>query len=196
MRGLPLLILLGACASAWSATVYKWVDDNGVVHFSDQPNPKAEKIQINGAQTFTTPGSTAAPAPPPVATAPTSAPAVCVIDTPQAGAVFLDTFSITGHVTLAHVGEGSTTMLRMDGTDISGLLDGGGSFLLTNLDRGDHSLTLQVTNAKGEVVCQANAVGFSLRQRAAGAAANGQPTVPAAPQAPQAPMAPGVGGRH
>ncbi len=54
---------------------------------------------------------------------------MCVIDTPGAGQVFLDTFSITGHVTLAHVGgEDSQTTLRMDGQDISGLLGPDGSF--------------------------------------------------------------------
>ncbi len=52
MRGLPLLILLGACTSASAATVYKWVDDNGVTHFSDQPNPKAQKLEMAGAQTY------------------------------------------------------------------------------------------------------------------------------------------------
>jgi hypothetical protein len=191
MRGLPLLILLGASASAWSATVYKWVDENGVVHFSDQPNPKAQKLEISGAQTYGSQAAAGAPAttttPPPTG----AVPAVCVIDTPQQGAVFLDTFSITGHVTLAHVGDGSQTMLRLDGTDISPLLDGSGGFALNQVDRGEHTLTLQVTNNRGEVTCQANSVAFAIRQRAAGATGT-EPTAPTAPAAPQAPMAPGV----
>jgi hypothetical protein len=183
--------MLGVCASAWSATVYKWVDDNGVTHFSDQPNPKAEKLQISSAQTYqsqppgaTGPAPTGTPAPAP--TAP-----VCVIDAPGAGQVFLDTFSITGHVTLAHVGgEGSQTTLRMDGQDISGLLGSDGSFAVSQVERGDHSLNLQVTNARGEVTCQANAT-FSVRQRSASV-----PGVPTAPGAPAAPRAPGVGVVH
>ena len=32
-----------ACTAAVAATVYKWVDENGVVHFSDQPHENAEK---------------------------------------------------------------------------------------------------------------------------------------------------------
>ncbi len=188
--------MLGFCASAWSATVYKWVDDNGVVHFSDQPNPKAEKLQISGAQTY---GSKAAElaVPPPVATAPAAtAPAVCVIDTPGPGQVFLDTFSISGHVTLTHTADGSVVALRMDGQDISSLLEQQGSFSLPQVDRGDHTLTLQVVNARGEVTCEATPVTFSIRQRA-GAAANGNggPTAPTAPTAPMAPRAPGVNGR-
>ncbi len=194
MRGLPLLITLAACASAWSATVYKWVDDNGVVHFSDQPNPKAQKMEVAGAQTYTaptpsTPPATAAPAPPP----PAAGPPVCVIDTPAPGQVFLDTFSITGHVTLAHAGpEGSQTVLRMDGGDITPLLGPNGSFALSQIARGDHTLTLQVTTDHGDVTCQGNSVTFSIRQRAA----SGGDGLPTAPMAPGAPRAPGVGVPH
>jgi hypothetical protein len=184
--------MLGLCASAWSATVYKWVDDNGVTHYSDQPNPKAEKLQISGAQTYGSQAAAPAPAAPPVAAAPPAATPVCVIDTPGAGQVFLDTFSITGHVTLAHAGgEDSQTTLRMDGQDISGLLGPDGSFALSQVDRGEHSLTLQITNGRGEVTCQANAVHFSIRQRNAVV-----PAVPTAPGVPAAPRAPGVGVVH
>ena len=201
--------MLGVCASAWSATVYKWVDDNGVTHFSDQPNPKAEKLQISSAQTYQSqaagvtapaPTGTAAPTPatpvcvidaPGASSAPTTARPLCVIDTPGAGQVFLDTFSITGHVTLGRVGEDSQTSLRLDGQDISGLLASDGSFQLSQLDRGEHSLTVQVTNARGEVTCQGSAVNFSIRQPSATV-----PGVPTVPGAPAAPRAPGVGVVH
>ena len=95
-------------------------------------------------------------------------------------------------MTLAHVDEdGSETTLRMDGQDISGLLGPDGSFALSQLERGEHSLTLQVINARGEVTCQASAVTFAIRQRNAVI-----PGVPTAPAAPAAPRAPGVGVVH
>src|SRR5580693_7502255 len=114
MRGLPLLIMLAACASAAAATVYKWVDDNGVTHYSDQPNPKAQKLEIADAQTY---GAKAAAVAAPAAAAPvaTAAPTVCKIDSPGVGQVFLDTYSVSGHVTLAHLGTNSQTTLRLDG---------------------------------------------------------------------------------
>ncbi|HEV2703958.1 MAG TPA: DUF4124 domain-containing protein [Steroidobacteraceae bacterium] len=186
--------MLAACASAWSATVYKWVDDNGVVHFSDQPNPKAQKLEVAGAQTYSAPTKSAPPAAAaPVAPLPSTAAPVCVIDTPAPGQVFLDTFSITGHVTLAHAGpEGSETQLRMDGNDITALLSPNGGFALTQIARGEHTLTLQVTTDHGDVTCQGNSVTFSIRQRTVTGAAG----VPAAPMAPGAPRAPGVGVPH
>ncbi len=183
--------MLGACASASSATVYKWVDDNGVTHYSDQPNPKAQKLEISDAQTYgAKQAADAAPVRP--ASPPIVAPAVCVIDSPAAGQVFLDTFAISGHVTLAHVGEGSQTTLRLDGQDISGQLQPDGGFTVPQLDRGDHTLTLEVNSAQGGTPCPGNTVTFSIRQRSAG----GGNTVPMAPTAPGAPKAPGVGVPH
>ncbi len=183
--------MLGACASASSATVYKWVDDNGVTHYSDQPNPKAQKLEIADAQTYGSKQATlaapvAASAPAPVAAA------VCMIDSPGGGQVFLDTYAISGHVTLAHVGEGSQPTLLLDGQDISGQLLPTGDFTVPQVDRGDHTLTLQVNNAQGGAACQGNSVTFSIRQRSAG----GGNAAPMAPTAPAAPRAPGVGTSH
>jgi hypothetical protein len=46
--GLGLAALVSA---APAAVVYKWVDADGVVHFSDQPVPGAEKIVTSGGST-------------------------------------------------------------------------------------------------------------------------------------------------
>jgi hypothetical protein len=180
-------------ASASSATVYKWVDDNGVTHFSDQPNPKAQKLEITGAQTYEAQPATVAA---PTRAAVTGAPPVCVIDSPGTGQVYLDTYSITGHVTLSPPGsDGGQATLRMDGTDVTALLAASGSFTLSQVDRGDHTLTLQVSDVRGNILCQAAPVSFSIRQRAAAGSAAGT-TVPTVPAAPMAPRAPGVGQPH
>ena len=50
--GLSLL----AAFAVQAAVVYKWVDADGVVHFSDQPSPGAEKIYTSSS-TVTTPAS-------------------------------------------------------------------------------------------------------------------------------------------
>ncbi|NNE61472.1 MAG: DUF4124 domain-containing protein, partial [Woeseia sp.] len=39
-------VVLFLCAAAASAQVYKWTDADGVVHYSDQPTPGAEIIDI------------------------------------------------------------------------------------------------------------------------------------------------------
>ena len=179
--------MLGACVSASSATVYKWVDDKGVTHYSDQPNSKAQKLEIADAQTYGAKAAAVAAPAPAAAPPPTeAAPTVCLIDSPGAGQVFLDTYAISGHVTLAHVGAGVQPTLTLDGQDISNSLQPNGSFTIPQVDRGDHVLSLQVNG------CQGNSITFSIRQRSAG----GGNTVPMAPTAPGAPRAPGVGTAH
>jgi len=51
LRTFMLIAAVGAAAAAHAADAYKWVDANGVVHFSDtQPAPelKAEKVRVGG----------------------------------------------------------------------------------------------------------------------------------------------------
>ena len=48
----PYLNVARLLAARWRRTVYKWVDENGVVHYSDQPHPNAEKVQVQAAQTY------------------------------------------------------------------------------------------------------------------------------------------------
>ena len=44
-----LLGLMFACASA-GAQMYKWTDENGNIHFSDKPQPNAQKLEIKTPQ--------------------------------------------------------------------------------------------------------------------------------------------------
>src|SRR5271154_797219 len=56
MRTVLLLAALGTCwALAAQATVYRWVDADGVVHFSDQPHQGATEIQVQEPQTYSAP---------------------------------------------------------------------------------------------------------------------------------------------
>lgn len=41
-----------ACSSASAVPVWRWVDEMGVVHYSDRPMPGAEQIELEGAQSF------------------------------------------------------------------------------------------------------------------------------------------------
>ena len=47
MEARPIFILLGLlAANGVLADAYKWTDENGVVHFSDRPQPGAEKVDL------------------------------------------------------------------------------------------------------------------------------------------------------
>ena len=49
MRSLPILLALLLVAPLGAAQVYRWVDREGVVHYSDRPIPGAEPITVQPA---------------------------------------------------------------------------------------------------------------------------------------------------
>ncbi len=50
----PILLVVGLlAATAVAAQAYRWVDENGVVHYSDRPEPGAEQIVLPDANTTT-----------------------------------------------------------------------------------------------------------------------------------------------
>ena len=53
---LPLLVIM-CCLSAvvFAADTWRWVDENGIVHYSDRPAPGAERVQLGEAQSFSMP---------------------------------------------------------------------------------------------------------------------------------------------
>lgn len=56
MRAVLLLTLLLATDPGLGAKeVYRWVDRDGVVHYSDRPREGAERIELKDAQTFSAP---------------------------------------------------------------------------------------------------------------------------------------------
>ena len=67
MRNFALFLLISsAIGVAAAADVWRWKDANGVVHYSDQPVPGAERLSVSPAPK---PGSVATPPPPPRAAA-------------------------------------------------------------------------------------------------------------------------------
>lgn len=50
MQTRPLFILLGLLAAAGAlAEAYTWIDENGVVHYSDRPEPGAKVVELDTA---------------------------------------------------------------------------------------------------------------------------------------------------
>ncbi|MGH8161383.1 MAG: DUF4124 domain-containing protein [Gammaproteobacteria bacterium] len=47
---LLLLLAIAITIPAMATTVYRWVDKNGVVHYSDQPHPGAVKVDLGTPQ--------------------------------------------------------------------------------------------------------------------------------------------------
>ena len=165
MRVILFTLMSVACAVAFSATVYRWVDENGVTHYSDQPHEKAEKVTVAAPQTYSAPHQSTSgksSAQPTAASGPTY---TCAVTQPANDDTFPNTTSITATAQATPVPhQGDKVVLMFDGAMVQNFPPGGGAFQLDNLDRGTHTLQAQVQDSTGKVVCQSTTVSFTVLQ--------------------------------
>ena len=154
------------CSLALAATVYKWVDENGIVHYSDQPHPNAQKVGVQPAQTYKAGDVPAAPggptAPPAAAPPPYQG---CAIAQPTDGQTFtsVDSLSIIVRTDPA-LRPGDQIFLILDGQPLNGGAATGSQFSLTPVDRGTHTLQAVVRDNDGGVRCQTPGVTYNVQQ--------------------------------
>ena len=159
------LMCIAASAAASAATVYKWVDENGVTHYSDQPHPGAQKIQVQAVQTYKAPAQRA-----PVLLPRSSAPAApvysaCVVSRPTSEEVFLNTQTVPASVHVEPgLRAGDRVAVLLDGAPVPSNIPVDSEFMLTSVYRGAHSLVVKVEDSTGAVVCQSPSVTFNVRQ--------------------------------
>jgi hypothetical protein len=164
MRYLPYLTLLLAMP-LMAANIWKWRDANGVVHFSDQPVPGAEQVNLQLPSTY---------APSPVSEAKSSS--------SSSSAAFsysnVEIWKPSAELTIANtVGVVSVAVrvepqlssehhlaLYMDGRLVPGFPPQGMEYDITEVDRGEHSLTLAVLDAKGNQIVLSSPVRFYVQQ--------------------------------
>ncbi len=164
MRTLLFTLISLACVAAFAGPVYQWVDENGVVHYSDQPHPNAEKVQVAPVQTYKSTHANEAATPP----APESAPAGpaytgCSIAQPQDNQDFPNLEQLRIVVfTNPGLRSGDQVYLMMDGVSL-GVLNGT-EYLLNPVERGTHTVLAVVKDGSGTVVCQTQPVTFSAHQ--------------------------------
>jgi hypothetical protein len=164
LAGFACLGLLAAGALAdngGQTTVYKWVDAQGVVHYSDQPHANAQKLEISGAQTYAAPPAVSASAPP-EETQP-SGPAYdsCAITQPTDQQMLMNVYQTTAVVqTSPALRQGDQVRLFVDGKQISG---SGTSFTFPVV-RGQHSVQAVIQDYAGQIVCETSTVTFYVHQ--------------------------------
>jgi uncharacterized protein DUF4124 len=154
------------CTVAFSATVYRWVDENGVTHYSDQPHEKAEKVQVAAPQTFK--------APPVPQRAPAQnaqngqqqSPAYqCQVVSPANDDTLPNAYSVNTAVQVSPgLQGGDQVFLLLDGARVPNYPTQGGAFTISPIDRGQHTLQAVVRDAEGKVVCQSANVSFTVLQ--------------------------------
>src|SRR5437868_2224923 len=157
-RLLTLISLLASLAVA--GTVYKWVDENGVVHYSDQPHPEAQKVDVPPAQTYKGGASvpampTTGPSAPPASSEPASAYQGCAISEPAKDQTFTNVDALSVVVrTDPGLRPGDRVYLTLDGQPLNGGNPTGSQFTLSPVDRGTHVVQAIVRDSQGGLMCQ------------------------------------------
>jgi hypothetical protein len=166
MRYLPCLVLLIA-APALAATVWKWRDANGVVHFSDQPVPGAQQVSIQNSSTYTA-------APLATASSASSSSSSTAVVNYQNVEIWKPSAEMTVANTAGLVSVGVRVepvlakehhlALYMDGRLVSGFPAQGMEYQLSEVERGAHTLVLAVLDAKGNQLKLSAPVQFYVQQ--------------------------------
>jgi hypothetical protein len=158
---LALLTIMLTTAAA-RAEVYKWVDKDGVTHYSDRPAPGATEVTLPAAQTYQAPPAPV-PTAPRAATVPAFAAAsarTCEIRSPKPDETLRNVQSIV--VTYSGP-EGMTAVLLLNNKRYTGERDTN-RIVITPASRGTYEAILRFVNARNEEVCKAPAVTFFIQQ--------------------------------
>jgi hypothetical protein len=147
--------------------VYKWVDENGVVHFSDQPHENAQKVELKAPQTYSAPKTPSRP-PHPLRNAPAKPAPVyqsCTVTEPANDQVFMNTSTVTAGVAVKPIVQpGDSAVVLLDGQKVPGVPANGGQFTISPIDRGTHSIQVTVQDSSGKTVCSSAPVTFHVQQ--------------------------------
>lgn len=168
MRYIPVLLLLIALP-LWAATVWKWRDADGVVHYSDQPVPGAEQIGVQTLSTFSSvpvgSGSSNSAAAKPQASSVT----YTNVEIWKPSAEMTITAGTGGQVSVGArvepaLAKDHRLALYMDGRLVPGFPQQGMEYDMAEVDRGAHTLVLAVVDAQGKQVTTSAPVQFYVQR--------------------------------
>ena len=168
LRHLLLAVALAgvALSARGGASLYKWVDADGVTHYSDVPVSGAAKVDVGAAQGYSSPSASGSGAQPPRRNAPRPTPVYTsvAITSPEEGTVIFGTdarLSISAAVAPG-LANGHHLWFVLDGVRQPEPADG----LSTDVEvqRGTHTVSATITDAGGTELFSGPAVTFYVRQ--------------------------------
>ncbi|HET7370536.1 MAG TPA: DUF4124 domain-containing protein [Gammaproteobacteria bacterium] len=163
---LATLALVLTLAPASAATLYKWTDKNGVVHYSDKPHEGAKPVDLPGLSSFSVPS-------PPTRAAgqneaePANPYTDFSITSPKPEeTIQADNGQVPVTVAINPALRRGQSLVYMLDSQRAGSTDAT-SITLGNVNRGTHTLKVMVVNGSGETIAQAPAVTFHVRHHSA-----------------------------
>jgi hypothetical protein len=169
----PWIVLASLAAFAGqAAVVYKWTDSDGIIHYSDQPVPGAEKIFT--ASSPTPAGSVSSGPGRPAESAPKKnvAPGLdysqFAITSPLPDQTFFGDDVIGVHLALVPTLKPNQTVTwHLNGKQLEDLGPTATQFTLPHLDRGTYALAATITDQTTGESLSTDSVSFFVRQPSA-----------------------------
>ena len=200
-----VLIAMLLIAGFVSAGVYKWVDKDGNIHYSDTapPHGQAQELELPETSRYKprvlpskTPQAGSVQAQPDSGEAekPTSYPTVEIVQPENAGTVRSNQGDVTVEVQLdPALAEGHVLAFVLDGEAIPDKV-ASTSFQIKSVDRGTHSLVATVQDEQGKELGRSSTISFTLRKTSllerGDAAKKAAAKAKSAPKAPTDPTSP------
>jgi hypothetical protein len=195
MRGLWLLALLAVTAHGAETETWRWVDERGVVHYSDRPHPGAERVDLRSVQSYEAPRLPDRGADGNGEGTDLENPyrRVAILQ-PGAGETL---WNIGGRLDVQldidpSVRGAHRLQVRLDGEPVPGVPEAGTQFTIGNVFRGAHTLTAAVVDAEGRELAASAPVQFFVQQTSVQNPNN--PNTPQNPATPNNPNNPNQGG--
>jgi Domain of unknown function (DUF4124) len=153
--------------AAGGTTTYRWVDAQGVVHYSDTPQPGAEKLQIQPAQTYQAPtqgaGANGASGASDGPGADSYRACRIVQPTGEQSLFSPDHVPVSLQLDPALHADDQVTV-TFDGQPLQPTDESGLRFRIDSPDRGTHTLAATVRDPSGKVVCSSPPLIFYVQR--------------------------------
>lgn len=164
------IAVLTLSPAAVAQEVYRWVDENGVVHYSDQEHEGAEKVTIRTPQSYesTLDGDPQGFDPAAAAEAGDDALSytdIRIVSPPDGEAIWATGGVYTVEVeTVPALQPGHRITLSLNGTELPGMPVASTSIGVTGLVRGEHTLQAAVVDASGQMLIFSPDITFHVLQ--------------------------------
>ncbi len=160
------ILSIALAASPTIANIYKHVDENGNVSFSDKPIQGAEKVKIHNTRSssnsnFAGESEEAADAESSEVIESPDYKSLAIL-TPREGKVVEENASAVQIILLPtpSLGDNDELVIAIDGKEISKGRDV--NLSVRNLESGNHTVTSRIQNKAGKVIIESDSVNFSI----------------------------------
>jgi hypothetical protein len=163
------LLLFMAPALGFGGEIWRWVDEQGVVHYSDRPRPGAERVELGPAQSYEAPEVVPRPSRP--EREPAEAPAAprysrLSIVSPEEGEML---WNIGGELTLQLAVEpaqqdGHELRVYLDGERVADVPQGETQFTISNVFRGERRIRAAIVDDQGRELASTGTTLFYVQQ--------------------------------